>query len=695
MDYFRAKRYLDTLPDWETGRPPTGPLADYLPRMRALLARLHNPQRQFRSLIVGGTNGKGTVASLLAALALAAGTKVGLYTSPHLHTQRERIAIDGRVLSKDEWAAAVDFFYDRTRDFAGEGLGPFSKFEALTALAAHFFALAKIEWAVFEVGLGGRYDATNAWDSEVAVLTRVGLDHVGILGNTVEEIAADKAHIARTGKVLYTTVAQEEAVMHLLRANCAERHIDLRVADAELPAAALGDGRAGSYGQNAALAMAVARDVGWATELGKAQGIVAEHQWPGRFERARQEPLVVLDGAHNPQAAVGLAGDLARLRREWTLVVGMGQGHDAAGLLAALLPIAGRVVLTASDHPKAFAAAELAAVAPDGMQIDVVANFAAAMQLGVELAGREGALCVTGSLHLVARAREFFALPCERDSITEDMALENLECLQQACRELGLACEVFSEEGALLRVDGRQRPFYFWRNKHPFNDYMGARIAEDKAFQYEIFARVGLPIPATLQVFNPLADPRFDRYKTHGSVEEIIADVEAKLVYPLVVKKYRSSLAQGVFLEHNSSALAQRLQQLFENSSYLDNIVLIQQYVQGPEYRAVASRGELLLAYGKEGGGDQSGADLNPLHQSDCRAVRVVEGALLDSMGKLVEDIGRVVELGLYAVDLIEGERGLHILELNPNPFCYFYNKENGRGDFTQIYRALLEQYVL
>ncbi len=695
MDYFRAKRYLDTLPDWETGRPPSGPLADYLPRMRALLTRLDDPQRQFRSVIVGGTNGKGTVSSLLAALAAASGVKAGLYTSPHLHTQRERIGVEGHLLGKDEWAVAVAFLYDRTRDFAREGLGDLSKFEALTALAAHFFALAKVEWGVFEVGLGGRYDATNAWDSEVAVLTRVGLDHVGILGNTTVEIAADKVHIARAGKALYTTAAQEDAVLELLRATCAERQIDLSVVDAVPPAGAQGIGRAGSYGENAALALAVARGMGLAAAADVADSVVVEHQWPGRFERASQEPLVVLDGGHNPQAAVGLAADLARLRPQWTLVVGMGEGHDAAGLLAALAPVAGRVVLTASDHPKAQAAEVLAAAAPDGMRVEVVPSFAAALRLGVDLAGQEGALCVTGSLFLVARAREFFALPCERDSITEDMALENLECLQQACREMGLACEVFSEEGALLRVDGRERPFYFWRNKHPFNDYMGARIAEDKALQYEIFVRVGLPVPATLQIFNPLADPRFDRYKTHGSVGEIIAEVEGQFVYPLVVKKYRSSLAQGVFLEHNASSLARRLHQLFENSSYLDNIVLIQQYVPGPEYRAVASRGELLLAYGKEGGTEHNGGDLNPLHQSDGRAVRVEAGALLDSIGELVGQIGRVVELGFYAVDLIQGEGGLRILELNPNPFCYFYNKENGRGDFTQIYCELLERYVI
>ena len=174
----------------------------------------------------------------------------------------------------------------------------------------------------------------------------------------------------------------------------------------------------------------------------------------------------------------------------------------------------------------------------------------------------------------------------------------------------------------------------------------------------------------------------------------MVADIERQFAFPVVVKKYRSSLAQGVFLAHQPSALAQRLQSLFQNSAYSDNIVLIQAYVPGPEYRVVATQDQLLLAYGKEGetAGQQ---DLNPLHQEDGRAVRVAEGALLDSMRSLVAEIAPAVELGFYAVDLIDSSEGLRILELNPNPFCYFYNRDNGREDFSAIYRQLLEKYVL
>ena len=689
MDYFRAKRFLDTLPDWETGTPPSGPLADYLPRMRALLARLDHPQHTFHTLIVGGTNGKGTVSSLVASLAQHTGRRVGLYTSPHLHTQRERIRVNGEILDKDDWAKAVSALYDATRDFEREELGVFSKFEALTALAAHFFSKSQVEWAVFEVGLGGRYDATNAWDSRAAILTRVGLDHVGTLGHTIEEIAADKVHIARSGCPLFTTASQTPGVTKLLQNTCDKRDIALHTAPV-FPHHA----RTAHYAENAGLALTAARHLDLAPAPPSDENLIAEHVWPGRFEQASADPLVLLDGAHNPQAARELAGSLRTLRDRWTLIVGVGAGHDAQGIIEALAPLADRIILTASDHPKAVPANELAPCVPEGVASEVISSFSAALQSGQRCSAAGSPLCVAGSLFLVARAREFFNLPCERDSITEDMALENLQCLEMACTTLGLSYQSFSNEGSLIRVEHRTRPFYFWRNKHPFNDYMGARIAEDKAFQYEIFARLRLPIPHTMQVFNPLADPRFDRYKTHQNLDNIIADIEQQFAFPVVVKKYRSSLAQGVFIAHQPSALAQRLQSLFQNSAYSDNIVLIQAYVPGPEYRVVATQDQLLLAYRKEGetAGQQ---DLNPLHQEDGRAVRVAEGALLDSMSSLVAEIAPAVELGFYAVDLIDSSEGLRILELNPNPFCYFYNRDNGREDFSAIYRQLLEKYVL
>ena len=693
MDYFRAKRYLDALPDWEVGRAAVGPLAHYLPRMRALLARLGDPQRDFRSIIVGGTNGKGTVASLLAALLQAQGYRVGLYTSPHLHTQRERIRVDSEIIGKDAWALAVARLDDGTRDFAREGLGAFSKFEALTGLAAWTFAAQGVDFGVFEVGLGGRYDATNAWDSELAVLTSVGLDHTEFLGDTLVEIAADKLHIARPGRTLVTTATQDEGVLALVRQTCAERAIELQLADGEWTLSKLA-GRPSTYGQNAQLVQRAAEVLLGPLEDEALREVVEEHRWPGRFEVVQDKPLVLLDGAHNPASAEALADDLRRLGSGWVLVVGAGQSHDAAGLLRALAPVAERMVLTTSDHPRAVAPDELLALVPDGLAAEVVPSSGAACKRALDLAGREGRVCATGSLHLVARAREFFELPYERDGITEDMALENLECLSEAARRRGLACEWISEDGTRLKIAGGRRPFRFWRNKHPFNDYVEARLAEDKAYQYDDFVAAELPMPATRKLFNPLADARFDRYKTHATIAEMVADVAAEFAFPLVVKKNLGSLAQGVYLEQNASALARRLEAICTHSAFLDNVVLVQQYVPGPEYRVVATGDELLLAYGKEGAGAVDG-DLNPLHQAEGRAVRVEDEGLLAELRALTRRVAAVYQLGFYAIDLIYGAEGLTILELNPNPMCYFYNRDNGRRDFVRIYERLLERFAL
>ncbi|MEW6752265.1 MAG: cyanophycin synthetase [Candidatus Latescibacterota bacterium] len=708
MDYFRGKRFLDTLPDWEAGRPAAGPLEHYLPRARALLRRLGDPHLRFRRAIVGGTNGKGTVSSLAASLLQAAGCRVGLYTSPHLHTQRERIRIGGELTSKDQWAEGLGLLYDRTRDFEAEGYGAFTKFEAITALAAHLFAGEGVEIAVFEVGLGGRYDATNAWDSEAAVLTSIGLDHVEVLGSDLAGIAADKVQIARPGCPLFTGAGQDPAVLERLRQESLERGVHLYLAGPSgvrqpdgclrpYPLALDGlPGRPRTYLENARLALGLAGHLlGEGLDADLARRVVADHRWPGRFETASERPLVMLDGAHNPAGAAALAEDLAQIAPRWTVVVGAGRGHDAAGILRALRPVARRLLLTASDHPRAQSAAELAAQVPADLPAETVPCARAAFARAVANGISGEPLCITGSLYLVAQARDFFHLPGERDGITEDVALESLQCLELACQGLGLTLERVSADGNVARVHLGSRNVHFLRNKNPFNDYVAGRLAEDKGYQHELFVQAGLPVPATLQVFNPLADARFDRYKTHPTLQAAVAEVEACFGYPLVVKKYRSSLAQGVFLEHNGQALCRRLQALFENAGFLDNIVLVQEYVQGPEYRIVATQGELLLAYAKVSDQVETGQDLNPLHQADGRAVRVEEDALLARLRRLTEQVAQVVDLGFYAIDLIDTRDGFRILELNPNPFCYFYNRSNGRQDFVGIYERLLRKYVV
>ena len=702
MDYSRAKRYLNTLEDWERDGTTAGTPEDYLPRMRALLRRLGNPQKEFATVIVGGTNGKGTVANVLAALLHECGLQTGVYTSPHLHTIRERIRIDDRILDKDDWAKWISDLYDRTRRFEEEGYGPFTRFEALTALATTMFAHAGVEFGVFEVGLGGRYDATNAWDAGVAVLTSIDLDHTEVLGDTVEAIALDKLEIARAGSPLFTADTQKPEVLSLLRRECRERGVDLRVIGGEtgydrcctaqgFPHPEKPD-RGSVFRKNARLAIAAGRYlIGKDLTDARINETLAGLDLPGRFEVARRTPRVVLDGAHNPSSAAALAGDLGRISKRWTFVVGVNAGHDAGGIIEAIRPLAKKVVLTRSEHPKALAVDVLRQCLPAGLSACCAKDIVEA--LGHAGLQEENPVCIMGSLHLVGRAREALGLPCERDGFGEDLHKESLACLAKACANLDVRIESASEDGNLvcIRPQGRG-PVYFLRNRHPFNDYVAARLAEDKAYQYELFARAGIPVPETMVVFNPFADERFSRYRTHASVDAVVEDVERRFSYPVVVKRNTGSLAQGVFLEGDRRALKKRLRTLFENSGYLDNLTLVQEHINGPEYRIVAARDELLLAYEKVS--ESPCRDLNPLHGPTGIARRVDAPELIDALSRLTAGLSDVIDLGFYAIDVIRSPAGFRVIEINPNPMCYFYNLHNGRSDFVSIYERMIREYL-
>ncbi len=691
MNYFRSNRFLNTLPDWEMGEPIDGALENYLPRVRALLHRMDNPQARFGSVIVGGTNGKGTVSYLLAELLRAAGFRVGLYTSPHLHTVRERICVDGEVLTRDVWAEGVAHFYEKSRDFEREGWGAFSKFEALTVLAAHHFARANVDWAVFEVGLGGQFDATNAWDSNIAVLTAVHLDHTAVLGDTLCEIAADKVHIARSRRPLFTGSQQAPEVLKLLEKECALRGAALQVVDAEMDDIA---DRPVTFRENAALSVVVARHIvdgcGMVLPDERVREVILNRAVPGRFEVVRKAPFLILDGAHNPDAVRALLSDLQSLSDQWRFVVGVNEGHDARGILQALSPLAAEVVLTQSAHPKAISVARLRSLVPEGLCVRCEAG-------GLDFLTQVFRVptCVLGSLYLVALAREVLDLPREADSFGEDVILESLRCLEVACRNLGVGYEKVSANGNVIRVERAGKPLYFLRNKHPFNDYVSGKLAEDKGYQYELFDRANITVPRTMTVFNPLADRRFDRYKTHASVADIVSDVVQHMSFPVVLKRNHGSMARGVYLETNAEDLHSRLHELCVESSRLDNVLLIQAYIEGPEYRIVGSEDQLLLAYEKQNDSDIVGEDINPLHRAGGRAVAVVDEGLLEDFRVLTQALNRVLNLGFYAIDLIVGSNGFFVLEVNPNPICHFYNAHNGRGDFVQIYQYLVRKYLL
>jgi dihydrofolate synthase / folylpolyglutamate synthase len=386
-----------------------------LERIHALLDALGNPERQFRIAQVGGTNGKGSVSAMLASILAAAGLRTGLYTSPHLCSFRERIRVSGACIAEDDVVDGVEAIGTAVARLDA------TVFEATTALALDHFARARVDVAVLEVGLGGRLDSTTVGRPEVEVLTPIDRDHEAYLGHTLVEIAREKAAIIRSG--LAVSARQDPAVAEVVRGRAAEAGVplleqgrDLEV-DVEVssltghrlklrgPGWSMGKVRCplpGLYQPgNALLAAAAARALGVGEEPIRAG--LAVVSWPGRFQVLSGEPTWVLDGAHNPAGAKALAASLVHYfpGEPVDFVLGISADKDARGILAALSPLAGRLLLTAADNPRAATPAALCALLPpDDPRVETAPSVPDALARA-ERAPRGRVVCVAGSLFVV------------------------------------------------------------------------------------------------------------------------------------------------------------------------------------------------------------------------------------------------------------------------------------------------------
>jgi len=380
-----------------------------LERMQRLSAALGHPERSFASIHVVGTNGKSSTVHMIAALLRRHGLRVGSYTSPHLRSFAERIEVDGRAVGDEDFAAAVE----RTAravaavDGAAEDIDDrVTQFEALTAAAFSELARREVEVAVIEAGLGGRLDATNVISSRVSALTSVGLEHTRWLGATVVEIAVEKLAVVEEASTLVTGVlpAEVEELADRSAAACHAR----RVRASAWGGPAL---RARGAFQRSNFGVAVAAAEAFAGPLApEALREVAGHvEVPGRLEEVGREPLVMLDGAHNPPGALALSDALPEVLggRALTLVLGMLDDKDVPAMLAALLPGAERVLFTRPAHRRAVAPAALEAQgrASGATEIETVDDPRDALERARVLAGPQGAVLVTGSLHLVGELK--------------------------------------------------------------------------------------------------------------------------------------------------------------------------------------------------------------------------------------------------------------------------------------------------
>ncbi len=389
---------------------------------RALHAAVGHPERAFRTLQVAGTNGKGTTAACLHAILRAAGIRSGLYTSPHLIDFSERMRVDGRAAAP----AAIERLLERLAPIAEAQNA--SYFETVTALAALVFAEAEVEIAVAEVGIGGRLDATTVWPAALGAITAIDLDHMHILGSTLEEIAREKAGIAREGMTVIVGEARpalQRVIEDDVRARGGEcvvvgRDADVRVGEesfeCRLPdSRVLRDVRTSLRGahqvRNAAVAALLALHAGdpRITEQSVRDGL-ARVRWPGRADTLTVRGVrVMLDVAHNPAAAARLATTIASERP--IVVLGMLEDKDADGVAGALAPATDGAVITQPEWKRALPADALARVwrSAGGTVLHVEPVLSRAIDTALARAA-DGLLLVTGSCYTVGHALPYLGV---------------------------------------------------------------------------------------------------------------------------------------------------------------------------------------------------------------------------------------------------------------------------------------------
>lgn len=416
-----------------------------LKHMRALTEALGDPQKNFASILVAGTNGKGSTSATLASILAQAGYRAGLYTSPHLSRANERIQVEGHAIGDEEFASL--FF--RVAEAAGRlvraGDLPQepSFFETVTAIGFLHFAERRVHTAVVEVGMGGRLDATNIVEPVVSVITDISLDHMEWLGSTIGQIAREKAGILRRDGVMVTLPQHPEANEALgevalplgVRGVSAVEYVpspgfaeegERRAAAGYAPMnryrlAVLGaeieiDSPLGGAHQRRNLALAIAAAVelrnnhGYDISAANIEAGVRNTVWPGRLERFAgrgERPGVLLDVGHNPAGAWALRAAVSDLSRPLTLVFGCLRDKPLAEMAQILFPVFDRVVVTEVDSPRSARLNDLlAAAATTGSATVPASGPEAALDLASRLTPAEGLVVVTGSVYLVGRVRE-------------------------------------------------------------------------------------------------------------------------------------------------------------------------------------------------------------------------------------------------------------------------------------------------
>lgn len=392
--------------------------------IKKLLASLHNPQNNYASVLIGGTNGKGSIAATLASILQNHGYRVGLYTSPHLVDLKERIRVDGEMITDVE----LNDLIDEIRRNVGEEV---TYFEFLTAVSFLYFERRQVDVAILEVGLGGRLDATNVVTPVLSVISNISLEHQEYLGRRLEDIAWEKGGIIRQGGVCLTA-AKQRPVRRVLNSICQERGARLYRVGKDIRIRRHGDGTFSYHGlqksysrlacflrgrhqiSNAALVLAaleVLAEQGWPVSEPAVQEGMKNVKWEGRLEVLQSEPQIVVDGAHNLAGITALCRALQDdfIYRRLILVFGVLRDKNFDKMLKYIAPLAGSIIITRPDTERAVSPHELEELASSCCNdVQVIEQPCIALEAAMKKAGKDDLICVAGSLYLVGDIKRDF-----------------------------------------------------------------------------------------------------------------------------------------------------------------------------------------------------------------------------------------------------------------------------------------------
>jgi len=435
MDYRQAEDYILSFTDYEKIPGIAYTSANYdLRRMEKLLQPLGNPHLRTKTVHIAGTKGKGSTAAMISQTLITADYKTGLFTSPHLHTLRERIRINGTMISEVDFAALVTKLKPIVEKVNREAAyGELTTFEILTAVIFAYFKNSQVDFQVLEVGLGGRLDATNVAKADVCVITSISLDHTEILGDTVAKIAAEKAGIIKPECIVVSS-PQVNKVAEVIEQVCQQQGARLIQVGKDVTWQKTGGdlykqnlivkGKAGNYDltipllgdyqlENAATALAALEALVCLGANISAQNIATgfrQVNWPGRLQILSREPMVIVDGAHNAYSMGKLVESIKKYFQcdRCFVIFGTSCDKDIPGMARGLKPLADNVIITSSSHPRAASTPILIEeFAKLGIKVDVTENIANALSKALTVVKKTDLILVTGSLFVVAEALDY------------------------------------------------------------------------------------------------------------------------------------------------------------------------------------------------------------------------------------------------------------------------------------------------